>query len=213
MIARIWSGRVPAHKADEHYSYLLRTGVADYRATPGNCGVQLLRRTCGDTTEFLFLTLWDSWDAIRLFAGDPPDQAHYYPEDTKFLLELTPAVDHYELVTLPEDSAPTHPAGVRELRVALTVDQFEQVLAFYRDGLNLPLEQSWEAPTGRGAILQAGRATLELIDVAQAELIDQVEVGARVAGPVRLAFQVPQVETAVEAARVAGAQLLHTSGR
>jgi heme-degrading monooxygenase HmoA len=105
MIARIWSGMVPAGKADDYYAYLLRTGVADYRATPGNCGVQLLRRTRGDATEFLFLTLWESWDAIRAFAGDPPDQARYYPEDTAFLLELTPTVDHYELVALP-DPAP-----------------------------------------------------------------------------------------------------------
>jgi heme-degrading monooxygenase HmoA/catechol 2,3-dioxygenase-like lactoylglutathione lyase family enzyme len=209
MIARIWSGWVPAHKADEYYSYLLRTGVADYRATPGNRGVQLLRRTRGDATQFLFLTLWDSWDAIRLFAGDPPDQAHYYPEDTEFLLELTPTVEHYELVMLPEDSASASSGSVRELRVALTVERFEQALAFYHDGLNLPLEQSWVAPTGRGAVLQAGRATLELIDAAQAELIDQVEVGARVAGPVRLAFQVPAVQAATDAAQAAGAQLLH----
>jgi heme-degrading monooxygenase HmoA len=106
MIARIWSGMVPTDKADEYYAYLLRTGVADYRATPGNCGVQLLRRERGDATEFLFLTLWESWDAIRTFAGDPPDQAHYYPEDTAFLLELTPTVDHYEVITLPDQAAP-----------------------------------------------------------------------------------------------------------
>ena len=60
MIARIWSGMVPTEKADDYYAYLLRTGVADYRATPGNCDVQLLRRTRGDATEFLFLTLWES---------------------------------------------------------------------------------------------------------------------------------------------------------
>jgi catechol 2,3-dioxygenase-like lactoylglutathione lyase family enzyme/heme-degrading monooxygenase HmoA len=210
MIARIWSGMVPAHKADDYHAYLLRTGVADYRATPGNRGVQLLRRARGDATEFLFLTLWESWDAIRTFAGDPPDQARYYPEDTAFLLELTPSVDHYELVALPDTSAPPSlAAGARELRVALTVDQFEQALAFYRDGLNLPVAQAWATPTGRGAVLEAGRATLELIDASQANLIDQIEVGARVAGPVRLAFQVPQVDAAIAAAQAAGARLLH----
>src|SRR5262249_7451283 len=137
-------------------------------------------------------------------------RAHYYPEDTAFLLELTPTVDHYELVALPETSAPASAeARVRELRVALTVDQFEQTLAFYRDGLNLTVAQAWATPGGQGAVLEAGRATLELIDAAQADLIDQVEVGARVAGPVRLAFQVPQVDVAVDAAQAAGAQLLH----
>jgi heme-degrading monooxygenase HmoA len=102
MIARIWSGMVPAHKADDYYWYLLRTGLVDYRATAGNRGVQLLRRERGDATEFLFLTLWESWDAIRAFAGDPPERAHYYPEDAEYLLELTPTVDHYEVVELSE---------------------------------------------------------------------------------------------------------------
>ena len=76
---------------------------------------------------------------------------------------------------------------VRELRLALTVEDYERVLAFYRDVLGLPVIESWDNPTGSGAILEAGRATLELLSVAQAELVDQVEVGDRVAGPVRIA--------------------------
>ena len=84
MIARIWSGMAPTHKADDYYAYLLRTGVADYRATPGNCGVQLLRRTRGDTTEFLFLTLWESWDAIRFQSVDRPNPGVPHPIDRYF---------------------------------------------------------------------------------------------------------------------------------
>jgi lactoylglutathione lyase len=86
---------------------------------------------------------------------------------------------------------------VRELRLAVTVDDYERALAFYRDALGLPVIQAWENSDGSGAILDAGRATLELLSVAQAELVDRIEVGERVAGPVRIALEVvDSVETA-----------------
>lgn len=86
---------------------------------------------------------------------------------------------------------------VRELRLAVTVENYEQALTFYRDVLGLPAVRTWDEPSGSGAILDAGRATLELLSVAQAELVDRVEVGERVAGPVRLALEVADsVETA-----------------
>ncbi len=98
---------------------------------------------------------------------------------------------------------------IKELRVALTVDDFEQAIRLYRDGLGLALVQEWATPEGRGMILAAGRATLELIDRDQAALIDQVEVGERVAGPVRLAFEVQDAQAAVDAGCAAGARLVH----
>ena len=78
-----------------------------------------------------------------------------------------------------------------ELRLVLTVDDFDGALAFYRDALGLPERESWEAPgDARIAILDAGRATLELVNEAQAAAIDEIEVGRRVAGPIRVAFDV-----------------------
>jgi lactoylglutathione lyase len=97
---------------------------------------------------------------------------------------------------------------VRELRLAVTVEDYEQALAFYRDLLGLPVIESWEQPTGSGAILDAGRATLELLSVDQAELVDQVEVGARVAGPVRLALEVEDSEKTAQELVAGGAELL-----
>jgi catechol 2,3-dioxygenase-like lactoylglutathione lyase family enzyme len=79
---------------------------------------------------------------------------------------------------------------VLELRIALTVEDYDDALAFYRDGLGLEVEESWERPDGRGAILDAGRATLELLSTTMAETIDRVEAGSRVSGPVRLALEV-----------------------
>ena len=78
---------------------------------------------------------------------------------------------------------------VRELRLALTVDRYQEAVAFYRDLLGLPELESFQGPGG-GVVLDAGRATLELLSAGQAELVDQVEVGARVAGPVRVALEV-----------------------
>ncbi|HEX9381660.1 MAG TPA: VOC family protein [Gaiellaceae bacterium] len=97
---------------------------------------------------------------------------------------------------------------VRELRLALTVEDYERVLAFYRDVLGLPVIESWDNPTGSGAILEAGRATLELLSVAQAELVDQVEVGDRVAGPVRIALEVSDSVETAHALEAGGAELL-----
>jgi lactoylglutathione lyase len=54
---------------------------------------------------------------------------------------------------------------VRELRLAYTVEDYDEAVRFYRDALGLPVIQEWDQPTGRGAILDAGRATLELLSV------------------------------------------------
>lgn len=85
---------------------------------------------------------------------------------------------------------PGEPAPVRELRVSLTVEDYPQALAFYRDVLGLPVRLAWDEPDGSGAILEAGVATLEVVSPEQADLIDEIEVGRRVAGPVRLALEV-----------------------
>lgn len=99
-------------------------------------------------------------------------------------------------------------AGVEELRVALTVDDYDRALAFYRDGLGLSVVEEWARPEGRGAILAAGRATLEVLSRDQAEHIDEVEVGRRVAGPVRLAIEVPDSAASAEQLEAAGAERL-----
>lgn len=81
-------------------------------------------------------------------------------------------------------------AEVTELRVALTVADFDRAVAFYRDALGLDQVADWSSTAGRVIVLAAGQATLELVDEAQAAMIDTVEAGRRVAGQVRLALQV-----------------------
>lgn len=101
MIARLWHGAVPGRRSDEYLTYLEKTGAPECRSTPGNRGVYILRRVEGDTAHFLFVSLWDSFDAIGAFAGADIEKAHYYPEDAEFLLELEPTVMHYEVASSP----------------------------------------------------------------------------------------------------------------
>lgn len=98
MIARTWHGRVPATKADAYHAYLLRTGLADYRATSGNRGVLVQRQLEGDVAHFTLTTLWDSIDSIKAFAGEDHERARYYPEDDDYLLEREPQVSHAEVL-------------------------------------------------------------------------------------------------------------------
>jgi lactoylglutathione lyase len=85
---------------------------------------------------------------------------------------------------------------VNELRMVVTVDDFEASLHLYRDVLGLREIDAVTSSEGRVAILEAGKATLELTDPEHARYIDEVEVGRRVAGHIRLALGVEDVDVA-----------------
>ena len=106
-----------------------------------------------------------------------------------------------------------HPSGtavrpVHELRVAVTAPDHEAAVLFYRDVLGMPQLADWTSSDGKVVVLDGGRATLELIDEAQASYIDATEVGRRVAGRVRLALEVDDSATLAEHTRANGAVLL-----
>ena len=99
--------------------------------------------------------------------------------------------------------------SVRELRFVLTVDDYDAALSFYRDVLGLDQQAAYDAPNGgRVTLLDAGRATVELADAAQADYIDEVEVGRRVAGRIRVAFEVTDVQGATHRLADAGAEVI-----
>lgn len=81
---------------------------------------------------------------------------------------------------------------VKELRIILTVENLDEVIRFYRDVAGLETSKEWHEATGNGIILDAGRASLELVDSKHATRIDEIETGQRMAGPVRLALNVGQ---------------------
>jgi lactoylglutathione lyase len=95
---------------------------------------------------------------------------------------------------------------VHELRLALTVEDYDRALAFYRDMLGLPVLEVWSEPAGRVTLLDAGRATLELLDPEHADAVDTLEVGRRVAGPVRVALQVDDSAAMADSLEAAGAR-------
>ena len=98
---------------------------------------------------------------------------------------------------------------VLELRVALTASDYERLVEFYTTGLGLEPTAIWNNDGGRALMLEMGKATLEIFDERQAEVIDQLEVGKRVSGQVRFALQVPDLEAAVERLLAHGAALVH----
>jgi len=98
MIARMWRGAVRRDDADAYAEYIANTGMAAYRSTPGNRGAWMLRRDDGDRSEIVTFSLWDSLDSIGAFAGGDIDQAVFYPEDDRFLVERDRTVRHYEVV-------------------------------------------------------------------------------------------------------------------
>ena len=97
MIARVWRGITLREKADDYLAYLQTTGIKDYAATPGNRGVTVLRREQGEHCEIMLVSLWDSMDSVRAFAGENPDRSVYYPEDDQYLLQMEPLVRHYDV--------------------------------------------------------------------------------------------------------------------
>ncbi|TML52301.1 MAG: VOC family protein [Actinobacteria bacterium] len=94
-----------------------------------------------------------------------------------------------------------------ELRVVLTVPDFDEALAFYRDGLGLEQIADWSGEGGRVILLEAGHATLELFDERQAESVDRIEAGRRVSGHVRLAVEVDDLDRTQQRLVGAGAEV------
>lgn len=100
---------------------------------------------------------------------------------------------------------PDQPIAVHELRLVVTAPDYDDALHFYRDVLGLRELAVFSSPEGRVTLLEAGRATLELTDPANARYIDEVEVGRRVAGHIRVAFEVDDSTAVTAALREAGA--------
>lgn len=98
---------------------------------------------------------------------------------------------------------------VLQLRLVVETDDYEEAVAFYRDVLGLPEQEAYETEGGaRVVILGAGRATLELANPAQKQMIDEVEVGRQVAPRLRVAFEVEDSAAATEQLVGAGATVV-----
>ncbi|QNQ12058.1 antibiotic biosynthesis monooxygenase [Sphingomonas alpina] len=98
MIARIWKGAVPTIRAADYLDLMRSVSLPDYRAVEGNAGAWCLHQQDGDLTQITMLTFWTDMAAISRFAGSDPAVAKYYPFDPDFLIEMTPGVEHLEIL-------------------------------------------------------------------------------------------------------------------
>ena len=99
IILRRWSSRIRTADEEDYVRYIEATGLAGYRATPGNLGCQMILRALPDgTSAVATLSWWTSMAAIAAFAGAEVDCARYYPEDDRFLLEKPDHVEHHRVV-------------------------------------------------------------------------------------------------------------------
>jgi heme-degrading monooxygenase HmoA len=100
MIVRVWRGRTSEPSADEYQRFLKEMAYADYGEARGNRGWMLLRRPASEAVEFMFVSFWDSKEALAQYTGGDPEEPKYYPEDRAALLELPKGVEHYEVLDL-----------------------------------------------------------------------------------------------------------------
>lgn len=95
MIVRTWHGCVPEALGEEFAVHLRRTGEDHARSVPGNLGVAVKRMAFRGWEHFFFATWWESFDAIKAFAGEEYQLAVHYPDDERFALVADPYVFHH----------------------------------------------------------------------------------------------------------------------
>lgn len=98
VVARIWHGTTLTSKADEYYAYLLKAGIKKIESIAGNLGVQVLRRTDGNNTEFTVISYWESRDAIRKFAGNDIEKVRPLARDNEYLIKPETKVKHFDVM-------------------------------------------------------------------------------------------------------------------
>jgi len=96
-IMRLWHGEVSIEKANEYEKFMIEKAAPDYGSVDGLLKLYFQRRNENKTAHFLLVTIWDSLESIKRFAGAEPEIAKYYPEDDEFLLEKEKTSSMYEV--------------------------------------------------------------------------------------------------------------------
>jgi heme-degrading monooxygenase HmoA len=85
-IMRLWHGEVPIEKANDYEKFMIEKAAPDYSSVSGLINLYFQRKDEETTSHFLLITIWDSIESIKKFAGEEPEIAKYYLEDDNFLL-------------------------------------------------------------------------------------------------------------------------------
>ena len=96
-IMRLWHGQVAIEKADEYEKFMIERAVPDYSSVDGLLKLYFQRRDENTIANFLLVTIWDSLESVKKFAGSEPEVAKYYPEDDYFLLEKEKYASIYQI--------------------------------------------------------------------------------------------------------------------
>jgi hypothetical protein len=104
MIVRVWRGKTSAAKAEGYGTFLREMAHPDYGQAEGNRGWLLLSGAGAESVEFMFVSFWDSMQAVAQYAGGDPEHPKYYPEDKAALLELPECAEHFEVVDVVLDA-------------------------------------------------------------------------------------------------------------
>jgi len=94
---RLWHGEVAIEKADEYEKFMIEKAAPDYGSVDGLLKLYFQRRNENKVAHFLLVTIWDSLESVKKFAGAKPELAKYYPEDDGFLLEKEKHTTMYEV--------------------------------------------------------------------------------------------------------------------
>ena len=97
MIIRIWCGWVSREDAGAYADYMRRVALPGYTRVAGNRGLYMLRRRDEGLEEFCMVTVWDSLEAIKEFAGPNYEEAVFYPRDDEYLVDREWTVRHYDI--------------------------------------------------------------------------------------------------------------------
>jgi len=104
MILRMWKARATTGNAPAYVEHATRRVFPDLRAIDGHRGAYLLRLVKDGMVEVVVLTIWESMDAIRRFAGPEPERAVVEPEARDVLASFDEFVEHFEIVSAPDVS-------------------------------------------------------------------------------------------------------------
>jgi ribosomal protein S18 acetylase RimI-like enzyme len=163
LIARIWRGAVRTEDADAYASYMEGTGIAAYKGTPGNRGVYMLRRETRDRCEFVMVSLWESLEAVKAFAGEDYEAAVFYPEDDRFLIERDEKSLHFEVAAALPGGARS---ALRDLAVRRADSGDAERIAQLLHDFNCEFEEPTPGPRVLarrvGELLETGEITVLL---------------------------------------------------
>lgn len=90
MVLRTWNGSTRLSDGDAYERFMIERAAPDYRSVAGCEGLWFTRRDEGEVSHFLLVTLWDSEESVKAFAGEDVERAKYYPEDDRYLLSMDP---------------------------------------------------------------------------------------------------------------------------